>query len=220
MASNIKRLWLHDEDNTIRVNPITTLDNIKIQPDQTQDEFESFENDYNDLKNRVATNRTVADNSISSLNSRVTALENGGGGGGTSVEGLATTTANGLMSKEDKIKLNGISDEANRYVLPQASTDVMGGIKIDGTTITIDENGVAHSTGGTSNVSKVSDLSDVHLVSLKTGDTLVYNVSTNRWENREGSGSEVNVQYVSFYDIVDLFDTDDDDYTYDLSLIY
>lgn len=41
----------------------------------------------------------------------------------------------------DKNKLAGIAEGANKYVLPEASTTQLGGVKVDGTTIII-ENGV------------------------------------------------------------------------------
>lgn len=51
-------------------------------------------------------------------------------------------------SDDDMSKLTGIEDGANRYVLPKASTSVLGGVKPDGTTTTVDENGVIHAAGG------------------------------------------------------------------------
>lgn len=42
----------------------------------------------------------------------------------------ATTTANGLMSSADKSKLDGIESGANKYVLPVATSDNLGGAKI------------------------------------------------------------------------------------------
>lgn len=48
----------------------------------------------------------------------------------------ATTSASGLMSKDDKSKLDGISAGANKYTLPTASASTLGGIKIgEGLTI-------------------------------------------------------------------------------------
>lgn len=61
--------------------------------------------------------------------------------------GNATTEAAGLMSTDDKTKLNGIEAQANKYVLPTASTSELGGVKVDGTTVTI-EDGVISATGG------------------------------------------------------------------------
>lgn len=42
----------------------------------------------------------------------------------------ATTSYSGLMSKEDKAKLNSIASNANNYSLPAASSSTRGGIKI------------------------------------------------------------------------------------------
>lgn len=41
----------------------------------------------------------------------------------------ATTTTSGLMSAADKIKLNGIAQNANNYILPVATADALGGVK-------------------------------------------------------------------------------------------
>ena len=57
---------------------------------------------------------------------------------------VATTSANGLMSSTDKTKLDGVATGANNYVLPVASTTVLGGVKA-GTNITIDAGGVISS---------------------------------------------------------------------------
>ena len=70
-------------------------------------------------------------------------------GGSTPMLGidLVSTTTNGAMSAADKVKLNEIAMYANNYVLPVASASVLGGVKA-GANITIDENGVISSTGG------------------------------------------------------------------------
>lgn len=60
----------------------------------------------------------------------------------------ASASADGLMSKEDKAKLDGISAEANKYELPTASDAVLGGIKV-GTNLSIDANGVLSATDTT-----------------------------------------------------------------------
>ena len=54
--------------------------------------------------------------------------------------GVATTSANGLMSGTDKTKLNGIETGANKYILPPASATTIGGVKA-GTNITIATDG-------------------------------------------------------------------------------
>ena len=43
----------------------------------------------------------------------------------------ATTDSNGLMPKESLIKLNGIAENANNYVLPAASSEGLGGIMLN-----------------------------------------------------------------------------------------
>ena len=45
--------------------------------------------------------------------------------------GVATETANGLMSVDDKTKLNGIAEGANNYTLPSAGS-ALGGVKTGG----------------------------------------------------------------------------------------
>lgn len=42
---------------------------------------------------------------------------------------VASTDKNGLMSSADKIKLNGIAQNANNYTLPVATADTLGGVK-------------------------------------------------------------------------------------------
>lgn len=53
------------------------------------------------------------------------------------VPGKASTSADGLMSKEDKSKLDGVAANANAYVLPAATSSALGGVKqaahVDGT---------------------------------------------------------------------------------------
>lgn len=42
----------------------------------------------------------------------------------------ATEFNDGIMSKEDKVKLNGIASGANNYTLPAATTDNLGGVRV------------------------------------------------------------------------------------------
>ena len=56
----------------------------------------------------------------------------------------ATYTDSGLMSAPDKAKLDGIALNANKYELPVATTDVLGGVK-QGENITIAEDGTISS---------------------------------------------------------------------------
>lgn len=47
--------------------------------------------------------------------------------------GNATTSAAGLMSSSDKVKLDGIANNANKYTLPTAGKDILGGVKTNST---------------------------------------------------------------------------------------
>lgn len=47
--------------------------------------------------------------------------------------GVATTSANGLLSAADKKKLDGIATGANKYTLPTASSSTLGGVKTTST---------------------------------------------------------------------------------------
>lgn len=54
-----------------------------------------------------------------------------------------------IFSTKEKAKLEGIEEGANKYVLPVATTDILGGVKVDGTTITANSEGAITSvTGG------------------------------------------------------------------------
>jgi len=50
--------------------------------------------------------------------------------------------AGGTFTEEYRLKLEGIETGANKYILPTAKTDVLGGVKPDGTTIKITADGV------------------------------------------------------------------------------
>lgn len=63
----------------------------------------------NDLKN------TQQDGKISALE--------------TKVVNAVAGTKDGLMSKEDKAKLDGVAAQANKYVLPAANKSTPGGVK-------------------------------------------------------------------------------------------
>ena len=60
----------------------------------------------------------------------------------------ATQQSSGLLSKEDKVKLDSIQSGANKYTLPIASNDTLGGVKI-GAGLSINQGtGVLSATGG------------------------------------------------------------------------
>ena len=41
----------------------------------------------------------------------------------------ASSSRDGLMSKEDKAKLDGVAAQANKYILTAATTSALGGVK-------------------------------------------------------------------------------------------
>lgn len=69
--------------------------------------------------------------------------------------GPVTTQSDGLMLASDKSKLDNIEANANNYSLPTASTDTLGGVKVDGTTITIN-NGVIRANSGAPEAVRIS----------------------------------------------------------------
>ena len=60
----------------------------------------------------------------------------------------ASAAANGLMSAEDKSKLDGIPADIEKYTLPTASATVLGGVKV-GANLSIDASGVLSATDTT-----------------------------------------------------------------------
>lgn len=73
---------------------------------------------------------------------------------------VSTEIGRGLSTNdyttEEKNKLSGIADNANNYSLPTATTSVLGGVKVDGSTIII-EDGIISSIGG-GTVSSVNEV--------------------------------------------------------------
>lgn len=74
----------------------------------------------------------------------------GANGTNATTTSVATTSSNGLMSKDMVTKLNGIATGANAYTLPTASASVLGGIKV-GTNLSI-SNGVLSASSGNKTV--------------------------------------------------------------------
>ena len=109
---------------------------------------------------------------------------------GTATDGSYTHTSSGITWAWDGTSwlAQGVTGS---YVLPVASTTALGGVKIDGTSITIDANGVISSSGGSSGgtATDVASLTDVTLTSLQSGEILKWNGTA--WVNSndlQGSG--------------------------------
>lgn len=60
---------------------------------------------------------------------------------------MASTSENGHMSASDKSKLDGIANNANNYILPKATANILGGI-IVGDNLTVDDNGRLNAMAG------------------------------------------------------------------------
>lgn len=69
--------------------------------------------------------KTEINNKLSPINNSITELDSNK----VDKQDVATTAKNGLLSKEDKIKLDSIETGANKYILPEAGYNVLGGIK-------------------------------------------------------------------------------------------
>lgn len=91
----------------------------------------------------------------------------------------ATTDSDGLMSKEDKAKLDGIANNANNYVLPAATNESLGGIKTGYTdngknySVKVDENNKAYVTVDTLATVKIT-ASEYEALEEKDSNTIYY----------------------------------------------
>lgn len=100
-------------------------------------------------------------------------------------------------------KLNGIEAQANKYVLPIAGTATLGGVKVDGSTITIDANGVITAAAA---ATTLESLTDVDLDNLEEGQILKWDATLSKWVNT--SEAEVRTQ-LSLLEDVDIDDPQD-----------
>lgn len=110
---------------------------------------------------------------------------------GQATDGSFTHTSSGITWTWDGTTwlAQGVTGS---YILPVANTTALGGVKIDGTSITIDANGVISSSGGGGGggtATDVSSLTDVTLTSIQSGEVLKWNGTA--WVNSsdlQGSG--------------------------------
>jgi uncharacterized protein (DUF2147 family) len=63
-------------------------------------------------------------------------------------KGLAQTAEAGMMTDAERAKLAGVEQGANAYTLPVASDSVLGGVKVDGSTIVAVDGVISAHTGG------------------------------------------------------------------------
>lgn len=81
---------------------------------------------------------------VSTIEADVTTLETTVGNKVDKVEGKTLTSND--FTDDYKTKLDGLEN----YTLPTATTDVLGGVKVDGTSMTVDSDGTIHSTANIS----------------------------------------------------------------------
>lgn len=89
----------------------------------------------------------------------------------------AGTGAQEVLSASDVRTLINVEDGANNYSLPTASDSVLGGVKVDGTTITI-TNGVISSVGGGETKVVQTITLDATDISNKYNDDLAHTPAT------------------------------------------
>ena len=105
------------------------------------------------LKAWLGLSSVVSDIGFSlNVNTGVNTLEVTKADGTVAYKGIfkASESNDGIMSKEDKVKLNGIAYDANNYTLPVASANTLGGVKVNiGSSeykypVVVDKNGFAY----------------------------------------------------------------------------
>ena len=89
----------------------------------------------------MSENAGATDRVLTSAGSNRTAKDSGVAIGDLARNTTATSSANGLMSKEDKTKLDGIAAGANKYTLPAATASALGGVK-SGEDVEVDSSGI------------------------------------------------------------------------------
>lgn len=98
-----------------------------------------------------------------------------------------------------KNKLDGIEAQANKYTLPTASNNTLGGVKVDGTTIVIDANGIISSNGG-----NLSTLLDVNFDDLEDGQIIKYDENTGKWINTSEADVKTKISELTDVQLTDL----------------
>ena len=89
----------------------------------------------------MSANAGAAGRVLISAGTNKTAKDSGVAIGDLARNTTATSSANGLMSKEDKTKLDGIAAGANKYTLPAATASALGGVK-SGEDVEVDSSGI------------------------------------------------------------------------------
>lgn len=76
------------------------------------------------------------------------------------------------------------NDSGFLSTIPKATTTTLGGIKLDGETLTMDTNGVVSVVGGAGGSSYLADLKDTNIAGPQEGQTLTYDDEVGLWVNK------------------------------------
>lgn len=183
----LKHLWLHDENKTTTIAPKVVIDDIQMNDN---DSSELFKEEYNEFKNEFNEHKNAAAATVERIDTEIDNLKQ-----------TATPSSNGLMSKEDKIKLNGLRN----YELPMANTTDLGGVKIDDDTIKIDSNGVISAT---QKIQNLEDLENVSINNLSDNNFLIYDQTNNKWKNSDTLDLSLELEQLSNVRTVELSNQD------------
>lgn len=133
LPGNENEILIYAADGTVKSSSVT-LENIRTEIASVVNKVKIGENEYSPISGIVTLPEyPVVNDSI------VNITQNGSSKGSFTLNKAAETTItltnvnsseDGLMSKEDKNKLDLIEDNANNYELPSATSDTLGGIKV------------------------------------------------------------------------------------------
>ena len=99
----------------------TTVDIVYVDDERNPQEPPASGGGSAEITDGAVTTTKIADGAVTSAKLAPGVIPTG--------PGKASTSADGLMSKEDKSKLDGVAANANAYVLPAATTSALGGVK-------------------------------------------------------------------------------------------
>lgn len=108
--------------------------------------------DILDVLDSTATDKALSANQGKTLDDKITTHAETKASttvlGHVTVDGTTIQSVDGELqvinpfTTENKTKLDGIEEDANNYTLPMATDTILGGVKVDDTSIVIDSNGV------------------------------------------------------------------------------
>ena len=140
---------------------LITFANLTRFKQKLDDAFEAWEATFNTWKTSIDSWKGTIDTWKGTIDTWKGTIDSWKDTANTDINNLKTGKQDKLTAG-DNITIsntNVISAEDTIYELPIATTDTLGGIKPDGTSITVDENGIASASGG-SGASSWNDLAD------------------------------------------------------------